>query len=183
LAGLPDPEERAHAIRRFLRQLFDKTYEFTLETLTKKPLKDAIKALQEYEALASDYVLATVIQQALGGHAIPVDAPIRRVLHRLGVVADPALDPAALRATLERAVPKNRGGEFLDLMEELAHDICVEGEPDCPRCELKMLCSTGQARLAERRAAAKVEPPTPADDGARASKKVPAAATDATPQA
>ncbi len=67
LAGLPDPEGRAHRIRRFLRQLYDKTYGFDekLESLHKKPLKDASKMLQEYESLHSDYVLATVLQQAL----------------------------------------------------------------------------------------------------------------------
>jgi endonuclease III len=182
LAGLPDPEGRAQRIRRFLRQLFEKTYGFTLDALVKKPLKDAIKALEEYEALASDYVLATVIQQALGGHAIPVDAPIRRALERLGV-ADPETDGATLRAALERAVPKNRGGEFVDLMEELAHDTCVEGEPDCPRCELKKVCPTGQERLSERRVPSKVEPAVPASDGTRAAKKEPAAPADPTAQA
>src|SRR4051794_5952485 len=70
LAGLANTEERAYRIRRFLRQLFEKTYGFTLEALAKKPLKDSIKVLQEYEVLASDYVLATVIYLALGGHAI-----------------------------------------------------------------------------------------------------------------
>jgi endonuclease-3 len=175
LAGLGDPEARAQKVRRFLRQLFDKTYEFNLEALTKKPLKDAVKALEEYEVLASDYVLATLIQQALGGHAIPVDAPIRRALGRLGV-ADPETDDAALRGLLERAVPKNRGGEFVDLMEELAHDTCVEGLPDCPRCELKDVCPTGQARLAESQAAPKAEPPAPSGDGARESRSAKAAA-------
>src|SRR3954470_22828737 len=85
LAGLPEPEGRAQRIRRFLRQLFERTYGFTLEALSKKSLKDAVKSLQEYEALASDYVLATVIQQALGGHAIPVDELSRRALGRLGI--------------------------------------------------------------------------------------------------
>ena len=40
---------------------------------------------------------------------------------------------------LERAVPKNRGVEFLDLIEELANDTCLLGAPDCPRCELRKL--------------------------------------------
>src|SRR4051812_5986644 len=80
LAGLSDSEGRAQRIRRFLRQLFERTYGFTLEAMAKKTLKDAIKALQDYEALGSDYVMATVIQQALGGHAIPVDDPSRRAL-------------------------------------------------------------------------------------------------------
>lgn len=151
LAGLPDVEGRAARLRRFLRQLFDKTYAFALDGLAKKPLKDSVKALQDYEAFQSDYVLATVIQQALGGHALPVDAPIRRGLERLGI-AEPDQELAALRAALERAVPKNRGSEFVDLLEELTHDTCVEGPPDCPRCELRKICVTGQARLAERKA-------------------------------
>ena len=50
----------------------------------------------------------------------------------------------ALRGVLERAVPKNRGAEFVDLIEELAHDTCVAGEPDCPRCALRSICPTGQ---------------------------------------
>lgn len=147
LAGLPDPQARAERLRKFLRQIFSKTYDFTLDALAKKPQKDAVKALQIYEAAGSDYVVATVIQQGLGGHALPVDAPLKRALQRLGV-AEPNVDDASLRGSLERAVPKNRGAEFVDLMEELSHDTCVEGEPDCPRCELKKLCPTGQARLA-----------------------------------
>ena len=52
-------------------------------------------------------------------------------------------------------MPKNRAVEFSDLIEELAHDTCVEGEPDCPRCDLRKICPTGLARKAETAAAAK----------------------------
>jgi endonuclease-3 len=154
LAGMSDTEARGQRIRRFLRQLFERTYGFSLEAQTKKSLKDAIKSLQEYEALSSDYVLATVIQQALGGHAIPVDEPARRVLERLGI-AEPALDNPALRAVIERAVPKNRGVEFIELIEELAHDTCVEGVPDCPSCDLRKICPTGVARQVQAASASK----------------------------
>jgi endonuclease-3 len=155
LAGLPDAEPRAQRIRRFLRQLFEKTYGFTLEALTKKPLRDSLKALSEYEAFDSDYIQATVVQQALGGHAIPIDAASRRALARLGVV-EPDAEPAAIRHMLERAIPKNRGAEFGDLLEELAHDTCVEGEPDCPSCELKKLCPTAHQLKERAQAAAKL---------------------------
>jgi endonuclease-3 len=138
LAGIPDPQHRAQRIRRFLRQLFNRTYGFSLDALAKKPLKEAVKVLQTYDAFSSDYVTATVIQQALGGHAMPADKTTHRVLERLGV-SEPT--NADLRAALERAVPKNRGAEFLDLIEELANDTCVEGEPDCPRCELRKICA------------------------------------------
>lgn len=154
LAGLPDTEERAQRIRRFLRQLFDRTYSFTLDALVKKPLKESLKVLSDYEAFASDYVTATVIQQALGGHAIPVDGPILRALTRLGV-AEAEADVPSLRGMLERAIPKNRGHEFCDLLEELTHDTCVEGEPDCPRCELRKVCPTAHTQKEQAAAHAK----------------------------
>lgn len=138
LAGIPEPGERAQKIRRFLRQLFNRTYGFSLDALTKKPLKEALKVLHTYDAFASDYVTATVIQQALGGHAIPIDAVSLRALARLGFTER---DVTALRSTLEHAVPKNRGAEFVDLLEELAFDTCVDAEPHCPRCELRKMCS------------------------------------------
>ena len=144
LAGMPERETRAFRLRRFLRQLFEKTYGFTLDHLAKKPQKESLKALEEYEAFGSDYVLATVTRLALGGHAIPVDASVLRACRRLGVAEEEA-DAATLRATLERAIPKNRGPETGELLEDLAHDTCVEGDPDCPRCELQTICPTGRA--------------------------------------
>jgi endonuclease-3 len=168
LAGLSAPEDRAMRIRRFLRQLFEKTYGFTLEALLKKPLKESIKSLQEYDALSSDYVSAVVIQQSLGGHAIPVDAATRRALERLGVV-EAATDLAALRGMLERAVPKNRGLEFVELLEELAHDTCVPGTPDCPRCELRKVCPTAKM-LKEEASRPKPAPAKAAKESPKAAK-------------
>ena len=154
LVGLSDADSRAPKIRRFLRQLFEKTYAFNLEAFTKKPLKESLKALSEYEALQSEYVEASVTRLALGGHAIPVDVPTRRVMERLGL-ADRSADPSALRSFLERSVPKNRASEFIDLIEDLAHDVCIDPEPDCPRCELRKVCPTGLARKEEAAVAAK----------------------------
>ena len=96
-----------------------------------------------------------MIQQALGGHAIPVDDPARRALERLGIAERRGRPRRPSASLLERAVPKNRGVEFVDLIEELAHDTCVEGEPDCPRCELRKICPTGLARKEEAHVAAK----------------------------
>ncbi len=158
LATMTDVEGRAFRIRRFLRQLFEKTYGFNLEPLTKKPQKESVKALEEYDAMASDFVLATVTRLALQGHAIPVDASTLRALTRLGVVEE-ATDIPALRSSLERAVPKNRGLEFSELLEELAHDTCVEGEPDCPRCELRKLCPTAEAKKTESASAKSTKAP------------------------
>ena len=131
LADVPDPAARAQRIRKFLRQLFEKTYSFTaLDALAKKPLKEALKTLQAYDAFASDYVTATVVQQALGGHAIPVDEAARAALEKLGLQED---DVPTLRGLIERAIPKNRGFEFLELLEELAQDAAIEHDSKAPR--------------------------------------------------
>jgi len=175
LAGFTDAENRAYRIRRFLRQLFEKTYGFTLEPLAKKPLKESLKVLQEYEALTSDYVEATVVQQSLGGHAMPVDAPTRRVLERLGII-DETTEIAAVRSLLERAVPKNRGVEFLDLIESLAQDTCVELAPDCPRCDLRKICPTAATRKEEALQASKLpatKERSPAKEKVKEPEKVP----------
>jgi endonuclease III len=171
LAGIPDPEIRAQRIRRFLRQLFNRTYSFTLDALTKKPLKEALKVLRTYDAFESDYVTATVIQHALGGHAIPVDKPGQRALHRLGI-SEPEV--SALRAALERAVPKNRGAEFLDLMEDLTNDTCVEGEPDCSRCELRKICTFAMTRKTAVKATSRTGPGRGVKEPAKTAKGTPA---------
>lgn len=155
LIGLPNPEQKAHRIRKFLRQLFIRTYKFDLDHLCKKPLKESMKTLHDYEAMHSDFVLATVVQQALGGHAMPVDEPIKRCLVRLGI-AEEGTPNSAIRSSLERAVAKTKGPEFADLLEELANDTCVAVDPNCPDCVLVKLCPTGQHRLAEAKAAAKL---------------------------
>jgi len=132
LAGIPDAAARAHRIRKFLRQLFEKTYGFTLDQLTKKPLKEAIKSLQAFEEFKSDYVTATVVQQALGGHAIPIDGLTAKAFERLGLQE---ADVPALRSLVERAIPKNRGAEFVDLLEEMAHDPAFDDDPKRPLWE------------------------------------------------
>ena len=161
LAGIPEPETRAQRIRRFLRQLFNRTYSFSLDALAKKPLKEALKVLRTYDAFESDYVTATVIQHALGGHAIPVDKPGHRAASDW---ASRSLNCPRCGRCLKRAVPKNRGAEFLDLIEDLANDTCVEGEPDCIRCELRKICMFAMNRKTEPRPAGRT-------GGARAAKE------------
>lgn len=173
LAGLPEPDLKAQRVRKFLRQLFARTYKFELDYLLKKPQKEGLKKLQEFEPLRSDYVMAMVVLQGLGGHAVPVDAPMLRCLLRLGILAD-RTDEETARATLERAVSKSRGAEFVDLLEELAHDTCLPEEPECARCILLKLCPTGRARTSAKHAAkAKPAPARPKPTKPTATKSSP----------
>jgi endonuclease-3 len=142
---LPDPESRAQRIIDFLQEIFETTYSFDLdpliEVLQKKGLKQAAKQLARYQA-ANDYSITWVMQQSLGGHAIPLDSTALRVLKRMGLVED-LNDLEALRTSVEHQVPKAKASQFVDLVSELADTHCIDGDPCCPGCPLRNACMTG----------------------------------------
>jgi endonuclease-3 len=143
LLDLPDPEVRAQRIVDFLYEVFETEFSFDLEGLHKKGLKQAAKQLARYQA-ANDYVVASVIQKSLGGHAIPLDPPTLRVIRRLGLTDGDPDDLEAARASLEHLVPKARGSQFSDAVSRLADDVCHESEPLCGECPLASDCPTAQ---------------------------------------
>jgi endonuclease-3 len=129
LGDIPDAELRANRLISFLQEVFETTYSFDLESLHKKGLKQAAKQLSRFQA-ANDYAVSWVIQQSLGGHAIPLDTPSLRVLRRLGLLEDGAGDLEALKTSLEHLIPKSRGPLFTELMSAMAHD--PEWQRDSP---------------------------------------------------
>jgi endonuclease-3 len=139
---LPDAEGRGQRVIDFLQEVFETTFSFDLEPLQKKGLKQAAKQLGRYQA-ANDYIVASVVQQSLGGHAIPLDAATLRVLRRLGIL-DENEDLEAGRASLEHQVPKAKGSVFNDMISAIAYEHCAEDEPRCAACPLCQLCPTGQ---------------------------------------
>jgi endonuclease-3 len=140
---LPGHETRAQRIISFLQEVFETTFSFDLEGLHKKGLKQAAKQLARYQR-ANDYGVAWVIQQSLGGHAIPLDAPTLRVLRRVGLIDEEGQDLEAVRASLEHQIPKARGPQFADMISEVAEDACWKDDPQCPNCPLVEYCVTAQ---------------------------------------
>jgi endonuclease III len=155
LGDIPEAEQRANRLINFLQEVFETTFSFDLEMLHKKGLKQAAKQLARYQA-ANDYIVAWVTQQALNGHAIPVDAPALRLLRRLGLIDDDNDDLESIRASLEHFIPKARGFLFGELVSALAHEFCGETDPNCSACPLAADCATGQEVLSGEIAAARV---------------------------
>jgi len=145
---LPDAEQRAERIISFLQQVFEKEFSFDLESFHKKGVKQAAKALAGYQA-SDDYVIAWVLRNSLGGHAIPIDAPTLRVTRRLGLIDRDQEDREALRTSLEHLVPKAKGAAFTELASFLAHEYCWEEEPNCSSCPLAGECPTAHELGAE----------------------------------
>jgi endonuclease-3 len=143
LGFLSEAEQRAERLISLLQEVFETTFSFDLEVLHKKGLKQAAKQLARYQA-ANDYAVAWVIQQSLGGHAIPLDAPTMRALRRLGLIDSDQEDPEALRTSLEHLIPKVRGPLFTELVSALAEELCLEEEPACSACPLADECPAAQ---------------------------------------
>jgi endonuclease-3 len=143
LADLPEAEPRAERLISFLQEVFEKDFSFDLEGLRKKGLKEAAKELAKYQA-ANDYVVAWVIQQSLGGHAIPLDVPTLRASRRLGLIDCDPDDMEAARSSLEHLVPKAKGALFCDLISNIAGEVCWEEEPHCSACPMAGDCPTAQ---------------------------------------
>ncbi len=143
LADLPNPADRAQRLISFLQEVFETTFSFDLEILQKKGFKQAAKQLARFQA-ADDYVVASVVQQSLGGHAVPLDEPTIRVLRRLGLIDENDGDTEAVHSCLEHLVPKARGLQFSDAVSHVAEEWCWEDEPNCAGCPLAGDCAPGQ---------------------------------------
>lgn len=156
LRPLPQPGARAKRMVALLQAVFEERYSYDLEDIVKKGLKDTARKLRYYKEGVDDFAVAWVIQRKLGGHAIPIDGPIHRVLTRLGIVEPGETDGLeAIRGTIEHLIPKARGAEFTDLMSLHAKELCVEGTPHCPQCPLKGECPTAPEVLAAKKSEGK----------------------------
>ena len=165
LRPLPHAGPRAGWIIGVLHAVFEMNYSYDLGDMEKKGLKQAAKQVSRYfndndlkklglkqaaKQIArfkqvNDFAVAWVVQRSLGGHAIPLDGPTVRVLHRLGVVdeVDPD-DLESLRGGIEHVIPKARGPEFTELMSVHAKELCTENAPHCAKCPLLSECPFGQ---------------------------------------
>jgi tetratricopeptide (TPR) repeat protein/endonuclease III len=159
MAGLPDASAAAQRVKKSLQSIFEAHYSYDLDGLKKQNLGKAEKDLEKING-ASPFVRAYVTQNALGGHSIPVAPGALDVLYGVGVVNDAEADRAMVPG-LERAIPKNKGGEFFSLLHQLGADytaspgstklkaMLAEIEPD-----FKQRLASRQTRLEE---VAKVE--------------------------
>lgn len=140
IAGLPDPMAAATRVKKILQTVFEATYSFDLEELRKQNLGPAVERLEKTEG-TSKFSVAYVVQAALGGHAIPLDAGAFSVLRLLDFVTDQDVAEGAVPG-LERAIAKNAGVDFGSLLHQVGadylanpysqslHSMLIEIEPE-----------------------------------------------------
>ena len=177
MAGLPEPAAAANRVKRVLQSIFEATYCFDLEALRKQNLGPAVERLKKIEG-TTGFSVAYVVQVALGGHSIPLDAGTLGVLRLVDLVSEEDAAKGIVPG-LERAISKQHGLEFASLLHQLGadyvagpyrpelHGTLLEIEPAA-----KDRLPTRRARRAEREAAAQA-------DAAQAGAGQPAAAPPA----
>lgn len=121
LASLPDPVSAATRLKRTLQTVFEAHYAFDLEYLKKQNIGKAVKRLEKYEGI-TPFAIAYVTQNALGGHAIPVDKGVLDVFVALAIVTPLEAGKNHVPG-LERAIPKSKGVEFGALVHQLGADF------------------------------------------------------------
>jgi endonuclease III len=153
IIDLPQSFARAERIIKVLQDVFETSYSFDLEGLTKKGLKPAEKLIERY-AGNNRFVTAHVLQNGLGGHAIPIDAGILRLLRRLEVL-DPKDTAETAQSALEHLIPKTKGPLAFEMLSALAHEYCLEEGPRCKSCPLQDQCpSAGKLTTPKRKSEA-----------------------------
>ena len=118
---LNDPETAATRLKRVLQSVFETHYSFDLELMKKQNIGQTVKQLTKYNGTTS-YTVAFVTQNALGGHAIPINRGLLESMRVVGVISDNEAAKGTVPG-LERAVPKSKGVEVATLLHQLGVEL------------------------------------------------------------
>lgn len=126
---LPDPQTAGERVRRTLQAVFETTYMFDLEELKKKNLSHAVEYLESL-GVCSRFMIDYTVQNALGGHVIPLDENSLKVFRLLGLTQLNKTKTKEDVSGLERAISKNEGVKFASLLHEFAAKTTLGDGPE-----------------------------------------------------
>lgn len=188
MTGIPDAPAAAQRVKKALQSIFEATYSFDLEGLKKLNLSKAEKELEKING-TTPFVRAYVVQNALGGHSIPVSPAALDALYAVGIISESEAEKGVVPG-LERAIPKNKGAEFASLLQQLAAELtAAPGSPRLKAVFTEMDQPLYKERLAARQAhhqaqaAAELEAAKQAREKARAEARAEARAVAETKSA
>ena len=123
MKGNVDPTKAANQLKHTLHSVFESVYAFDLEILKKQNLGVSVKQLEGYRGV-TPFAIAYVVQNSLGGHAIPLSEGALNALHYAGIATE-AEAKAGKVPGLERAVPKTKGAEFSSILHQLGAELAA----------------------------------------------------------
>ena len=147
LSSLPEPQRSAQRLKNNLQGIFEEFYSFDLDHLKKENLG---KAVAKFESLPSmtPFVLSYIIQHGLGGHSIPIDYSAMVVMLVTGIASQSEAAGGRVPG-LERAIPKNKGIEFSQLLHQPAVALSVDPKDKKARAFLESVAKGSSGALDE----------------------------------
>jgi endonuclease-3 len=139
--------------------VFESVYEFDIESLKKQNIGQAAKLLQKYNG-TTPFVVSYAIQNALGGHAIPLNQGVLITLHTVRVISDSEFKQGVVPG-LERTVPKNKGAEVGSLLHQLGVEVGRNPYGPAARKLMLEIDPNCKDNLPKRPTKPEPEPPTP----------------------
>lgn len=146
---LPDPRTVAMRVKRILHSIFDERYNFDIDDIRKKNLKEAYEKLETIPG-GTPFSINYTAQVALGRHGIPVGNGEKRLLFVLGILEESEVEGREI-AGLNRAITKNQGIEFASLLHQLAALFVLNPESRKVTSFLKAFAPDYRDRMPKRR--------------------------------
>ena len=148
MTSIPDASAAATRIKKSLQSVFEASYTFDLDPLQKQNLGKAEKDLEKIVG-SSLFVRAYVVQHALGGHSIPMNAGSIDALYAVNVISDSEAEKSIVPGA-ERAIAKNKGVEFGSLLQQFGADLAASPGSSKLRAILAEIDSHYKERLEKR---------------------------------
>ncbi|MEZ6090874.1 MAG: hypothetical protein R3C05_23200 [Pirellulaceae bacterium] len=133
---LANPLEAASRLKKNLHALFETYYSFDIEEMKKQNLGKTVKDLSDFPAM-TPFVLAYIVQQGLGGHAIPVNSAGLDIFYYCGIISDEERQTKKTPG-IERAISKAKGPEFTSLLHQMSLEFAEN--PEDPELQ-KLICT------------------------------------------
>ena len=125
MGKISDAPAAARRLRYCLHHVFESHYSFDIDDLKKLTIGKAVKQLKSYQGI-TPFIISYVVQQGLEGHTIPLNSGALRAFTILGIVSEKDAKKNRVPG-LERAIAKNKGAEFGDLVHQLG--VTMENSP------------------------------------------------------
>jgi len=162
MSSLSDASDSAKRLKATLQSVFETHYSFDLDFYRKQNLGKAVKDFEKLKGV-TPFSISYLTQNALAGHAIPVNEGALQALYVAGIVSE-AEASKGLTPGLERAIPKSKGVEFASLLHQLGVDFRNSPFSPAVRAILLEIAPDAKDRLPKRQTKKSKSETAPAAD-------------------
>jgi endonuclease-3 len=131
-------QQKAKTLAKLVKDLKKEHGTASLDFIKTMSVREAMRALETIEGVGSQ-IGASVILFSLGREICPVDANILRILQRIGIVPNNAVDESAFEL-LQPLVPTGLSYSFHLNLTRLGREACKAGKPRCVSCPVEIEC-------------------------------------------